>query len=88
MVKMRLMRMGRKKSPFYRIVAVDARQRRDGEYIEQLGWYNPVATQDDMKLSVDAEKCKKWLGNGAQPTDTVMTLLRRTGVVESVKKAK
>lgn len=87
MVKMRLMRMGRKKSPFYRIVAIDSKKKRDGQYIEQLGWYNPVATQEDMKLSIDAEKCKKWLANGAQPTDTVLSLMRKTGVVESVKKA-
>ena len=86
MVKMRLMRMGRKKAPFYRVVAVDARQKRDGQYIEQLGWYNPVANSEDLKLNLNAEVCKKWIGFGAQPTDTVKSLLRKAGILESVKK--
>ena len=86
MVKMRLMRMGRKKSPFYRVVAVDSRKKRDGQYLEQLGWYNPVATSEDLKLKLDEEVCKKWLAVGAQPTDTVKSLLRKTGILESVKK--
>jgi len=86
MVKMRLMRMGRKKSPFYRVVAVDSRKKRDGQYLEQLGWYNPVATSEDLKLKLDEEVCKKWLAVGDQPTDTVKSLLRKTGILESVKK--
>jgi len=86
MVKMRLMRMGRKKNPFYRVVAVDSRKKRDGQYLEQLGWYNPIATKEELKLSLNEEVCKKWLAVGAQPSDTVKYLLRKTGILESVKK--
>ena len=88
MVKMRLMRMGRKKLPFYRVVAVDSRKKRDGQYIEQLGWFNPVAKTDELKVNLNEEVCKKWLAVGAQPSDTVKTLLRRAGILESVKTKK
>jgi small subunit ribosomal protein S16 len=79
-VKIRLKRMGAKKRPFYRIVAADSRAPRDGKFIEQLGYYNP--TSEPIELKVDAEKCKMWLDNGAQPTDTVRGLLKKSGVIE------
>lgn len=79
-VKIRLKRMGAKKKPFYRIVAADSRAPRDGKFIEQLGYYNP--TTEPIELKVDAENCKKWLDNGAQPTDTVRGLLKKSGVIE------
>lgn len=78
-VKLRLKRMGAKKKPFYRIVAADVRAPRDGRFIEQIGYYNPVS--DPIELKVDAEKAEKWLKTGAQPTDTVRALLKKTGVL-------
>lgn len=78
-VKMRLTRMGAKKAPFYRIVVMDSRKARDGEYIDQIGYYNPVKEPAEIKL--DVEKAKKWLGNGAQPTDTVRDILKNNGVL-------
>lgn len=78
-VKLRLTRMGRKKRPFYRIVAVDSRVRRDGQYIEAVGTYNPLT--NPASLEVDQAVALKWLGNGAQPTDTVRSLLSRAGVL-------
>ena len=68
-VKLRLMRMGAKKRPFYRVVAADSRYPRDGKFVEVVGTYNPVLGNDNIK--VDEEKALKWLRNGAQPTDTV-----------------
>ena len=85
-VKMRLTRMGDKKSPFYRIVVSDSRQSRDGKYIEQIGYFNPVATPEVVKI--DKEKAEKWLKNGAEVTDTVKALLTKNGVEMPVKKAK
>lgn len=78
-VKIRLTRMGAKKSPFYRIVVMDSRKARDGEYIEQIGYYNPVKEPAEIKL--DVELAKKWIGNGAQPTDTVRAILKNNGVL-------
>lgn len=78
-VKLRLTRMGRKKRPFYRIVAVDSRVRRDGQYIEAVGTYNPLT--NPATLEVDQAVALKWLGNGAQATDTVRSLLSRAGVL-------
>ena len=75
----RLTRMGRKQAPFYRLVVCDSRIRRDGEYIESLGHYNPMP--DAYQLTVDHEKALKWLGKGAQPTDTARSLLRNEGVL-------
>ncbi len=80
MVKIRLRRMGAKKAPFYRIVVADSRYPRDGRFIEEIGYYNPVANPAELK--VDAEKAKKWLGNGAQPTDTVKSLLKKANVID------
>ena len=78
-VKIRLRRMGAKKAPFYRIVDADSRYPRDGRFIEEIGTYDP--TKDPSVIKVDAEKAKKWLSNGAQPTDTVKALLKIEGVL-------
>ena len=77
-VKMRLRRMGAKKAPTYRVVVADSRFPRDGRFIEEIGHFNPKS--DEVKI--DAEKAKKWLANGAQPTDTVKALLKKTGAVD------
>ncbi len=80
MVKIRLRRMGAKKAPFYRIVVADSRYPRDGRFIEEIGYYNPIS--NPVELKVDADKAKKWIGNGAQPTDTVKALLKKANVIE------
>ncbi len=77
-VKIRLRRMGAKKAPFYRIVVADSRYPRDGRFIEEIGYYNPQT--EPIELKVDAEKAKKWVANGAQPTDTVKALLKKAGI--------
>ena len=74
-VKIRLKRMGAKKAPFYRIVVADSRSPRDGAFIEEIGYYNPLTNPADVKI--DLEKTKKWLGNGAQPTDTVKSIINK-----------
>ena len=79
MVKIRLRRMGAKKSPFYRIVVADSRYPRDGRFIEQLGTYNPLVEPAEVK--VDAERVQAWIKTGAQPTDTVKRLLKQAGVL-------
>ena len=79
-VKIRLKRMGMKKNPFYRVVVADVRSPRDGRFIEEIGYYNPMTAPAEMK--VDGERAKYWLGVGAQPTDTVKVLLKKTGVIE------
>ncbi len=84
MVKMRLTRMGDKKSPFYRIVVVDGRQARDGMYIDKIGHYNPLT--DPAEIVVDAEKAKAWLAKGVQPTETVKNILVKAGVIEKSAK--
>ncbi len=78
-VKIRLRRMGAKKAPFYRIVVADSRFPRDGRFIEEIGTYDP--TRDPAEVKVDGEKAKKWIANGAQPTDTVKALLKKNGVL-------
>jgi len=85
-VKIRLQRVGTKKKPFYRVVAVDSREKRDGAVIELLGRYQPII--DGNQFDVDEEKIINWLKNGAQPTSTVQTLLRNTGVWQKFKSAK
>lgn len=80
MVKMRLKRMGAKKAPFYRIVVADSRYPRDGRFIEQIGTYDP--NTDPATVTIDAELANKWLGNGAQPTDTVKALLKKNGIIK------
>ena len=79
-VKIRLRRMGAKKTPFYRVVVADSRYPRDGRFIEEIGTYNPMV--DPAEFKVDAEKAKKWIANGAQPTDTVKYLLKKNGIIE------
>ena len=79
MVKIRLRRMGAKKAPFYRIVVADSRYPRDGRFIEEIGFYNPMVEPAEVK--VDAEKAKKWIANGAQPTDTVKALFKKNEVL-------
>ncbi|MBR2901438.1 MAG: 30S ribosomal protein S16, partial [Clostridia bacterium] len=79
-VKMRLRRMGAKKAPCYRIVVADSRYPRDGRFIEEIGFYNPMTEPAEVKI--DAEKAKKWISNGAQPTDTVRDLLKKSGVID------
>lgn len=79
-VKIRLTRMGKKKSPFYRIVVADERSRRDGAPIEEIGYYNPMTNPADVKI--DADKATKWLNNGAQPTDTVRSLLKKAEILK------
>ena len=80
MVKMRLRRMGAKKAPFYRVVVADSRYPRDGRFIEEVGYYNPQTEPAEVKI--DAELAKKWLANGAQPTDTVKDLLKKSGIID------
>ncbi|MDR3092041.1 MAG: 30S ribosomal protein S16 [Clostridiales bacterium] len=79
MVKMRLMRMGSKKAPFYRIVVAESRAPRDGSYISEIGYYDPTKTPTVIKI--DADAAKKWIGDGVQPTDTVKALLKKSGVI-------
>ena len=74
-VKIRLRRMGAKKTPFYRIVVADSRFPRDGRFIEELGYYNPL--KDPIELKVNDEKVKNWIKNGAEPTDTVKSLFKK-----------
>lgn len=78
-VKMRLKRMGAKKNPFYRIVVADSRYPRDGRFIEEIGTYNPMNEPSSVKI--DAELAKKWIANGAQPTDTVKGLLKKANIL-------
>lgn len=79
MVKIRLMRMGMKGAPSYRVVIADARSPRDGRIIENIGWYNPRT--DPATITIDAERAKHWLSVGAQPSDSVRSLLERSGVL-------
>jgi len=78
-VKIRLRRMGAKKSPFYRIVVADSRFPRDGRFIEEIGTYSPLTEPATVK--VDAEKAAQWIKNGAQPTDTVKSLFKKNGIM-------
>lgn len=79
-VKIRLRRMGAKKAPFYRVVVADSRYPRDGRFIEEIGYFNPMTEPNDIKI--DAEKATKWLANGAQPTDTVKALLKKCDIIK------
>ncbi|MEG1687643.1 MAG: 30S ribosomal protein S16 [Angelakisella sp.] len=78
-VKIRLRRMGAKKAPFYRIVVADSRYPRNGRFIEEVGYYDP--TKNPSIVKIDAEKTKKWIANGAQPTDTVKGILKNEGIL-------
>ena len=77
-VKIRLRRMGQKKAPFYRIIVADSRSPRDGRFIEEIGYYDP--TKEPSEIRVDEEAAKKWLANGAQPTQTVEKILKTAGI--------
>ncbi|MFY9214796.1 MAG: 30S ribosomal protein S16 [Tissierellaceae bacterium] len=85
-VKIRLRRMGAKKNPFYRIVVADSRSPRDGRFIEEIGYYNPLT--DPITVKIDNEKALNWLSNGAKPTDTVDRLFKQNGVYESAEDTK
>ena len=78
-VKIRLRRMGAKKAPFYRVVVADSRFPRDGRFIEEIGYYDP--TKEPAVVQIDAEKPKKWIATGAQPTDTVRVLLKKNEIL-------
>ncbi|MBO5440397.1 MAG: 30S ribosomal protein S16 [Clostridia bacterium] len=79
-VKIRLRRMGAKKAPFYRVIVADERSPRDGKFIDEIGYYNPLTNPAEVKI--DAEKAQKWIENGAQPTETVKSLLKKNGIVK------
>ncbi len=79
MVKIRLRRMGAKKAPFYRVVVADSRYPRDGRFIEEIGYYNPLTDPADIKI--DAEKAQEWLKKGAAPTETVRALLKKAEII-------
>lgn len=83
-LKIRLTRLGDKKSPFYRVIVADSRSPRDGKFVEVIGTYNPLT--DPAEIKIDNEKAQKWLKNGAQPTDTARALLVKSGIIESKKK--
>ena len=79
-VKMRLRRMGQKKAPFYRVVVADARAPRDGRFIDEVGYYDP--TKEPSVIKFNEEAAKKWLANGAQPTETVARIFKTTGITK------
>ncbi|NCB41071.1 MAG: 30S ribosomal protein S16 [Clostridia bacterium] len=79
-VKIRLKRMGANKKPFYRVVVADSRSPRDGRFIEEIGYYNPLVEPSDIKIN--EEKAKKWLSTGAAPTETVRSLFKKVGIIE------
>ena len=80
MVKIRLKRMGAHKKPFYRVIVADSRTPRNGRFIEEIGTYDPL--KDPSEINIDNEAAKRWLANGAQPTDTVRALLKKSGAIE------
>ena len=80
MVKIRLKRMGAHKKPFYRVVVADSRTPRNGKFIEEIGTYDPL--KDPSEIIIHNEAAKRWLANGAQPTDTVRALLKKSGAIE------
>ena len=85
-VKIRLKRMGSKRKPFYRIVVADSRSPRDGRFIEEIGYYNPVV--EPVQVKIDEESVLKWLSNGAQPSDTVRNILSREGIMKKFHDSK
>jgi len=88
MVRIRLTRMGRKKAPYYRLVVQDSRRARDGRFIEIIGRYQPVNPNEEKQLEIEEEKALKWLHNGAQPTETVRSLLRKKGILKKFQEEK
>jgi small subunit ribosomal protein S16 len=85
-VRIRLKRMGAHKAPFYRVVVSDSRSPRDGRFIEEIGTYNPVT--QPAQVSIDEEKALKWLGNGAQASDTVRSLFSKAGILQKFHESK
>lgn len=85
-VKIRLKRMGAKKAPFYRVVVADSRAPRDGRFIEEIGFYNPLT--EPVQVRLNEEKALQWLANGAQPSDTVRSLFRRQGLLKKIHESK
>jgi len=85
-VRIRLKRMGAKKRPFYRVVVADSRSPRDGRFIEEIGYYDPL--REPAEIKIDVEKALKWLQNGAQPSDTARSLLSKAGVMQKFHEAK
>ncbi len=79
MLKIRLRRMGAKKAPYYRIVVADSRAPRDGDFVEEIGYYNPLT--EPVELKVNNERAAEWVKNGAQPSDTVRALLKKSGAI-------
>jgi small subunit ribosomal protein S16 len=79
-VKIRLTRIGKKKAPSYRVIVADSRSPRDGRFIEEIGYFDPLTNPETVKI--DADKAKNWIKNGAQPTDTVRALLKKSGIIE------
>ena len=79
-VKIRLRRMGAKKAPFYRVIVADERSPRDGKFIDEIGYYNPL--REPAEIKIDSDKATKWLNDGAQPTETVKSLLKKSGIVK------
>ena len=80
MVKIRLRRMGSKKTAFYRVVVADSRSPRDGRFIEELGYYNPIT--DPATIKINEEQAKKWIADGAQPTETVRSIFKKSGIID------
>lgn len=83
MVRIRLSRIGRHKRPFYRIHAIDQRDARDGKFIENLGWYNPIEQDETKRVSIKADRVKHWLSVGAQPSDTCNDLFAKHGLIDA-----
>ncbi len=79
-VKIRLTRIGKKQAPSYRVIVADSRSPRDGRFIEEIGYFDPLTNPETVKI--DADKAKTWIKNGAQPTDTVRALLKKSGIIE------
>nr|MBQ8891058.1 30S ribosomal protein S16 [Clostridia bacterium] len=79
-VKIRLKRLGAKKKPFYRVIVADERSPRDGKFIDEIGYYNPLT--DPVEIKIDAEKAAKWIANGAQPTETVRSILKKADIIK------
>ena len=80
-VKIRLKRLGKNKAPFYRVVVADSRYPRNGRFIEEIGTYNPLVEDESKQVSIDADAAKKWIGYGAQPTETVRAILKKQGII-------
>lgn len=87
MVRIRMQRLGRRNRPFYRINAIEKRNRRNGVVLEQLGWYDPIAKDEDKQFKIDGERVKYWLSVGAQPSETVRDLLGHNGLLNDKQKA-